>query len=69
MDYLEQNNINVLPLPSKSPDLNPIEHTWDQWINVCASDNLHLRKRTVHSDAYIYVFCYHVSAAENETRR
>ena len=26
MDYLEQNNINVLSWPSKSLDLNPIEH-------------------------------------------
>lgn len=26
MDYLDQNNINVHPWPSKSPDLNPIEH-------------------------------------------
>jgi hypothetical protein len=29
MDYLEQNNINVLPWLSKSPELNPIEQLWD----------------------------------------
>ena len=29
MDYLEQNNINIIPWPSESPYLNPIEHLCD----------------------------------------
>ena len=26
---LTQNNVSVIPLPSKNPDLNPIDHVWD----------------------------------------
>lgn len=27
--FLEENNINMLPWPPRSPDLSPIEHVWD----------------------------------------
>ena len=35
MDFLEQNNINVLPWPSKSPDLIPLNTYGIGWIT-CA---------------------------------
>ena len=28
--FLQQNNVNVMLWPAVSPDLNPIEHKWDQ---------------------------------------
>ena len=27
--FLNKNNVNVLPWPAVSPDMNPIEHIWD----------------------------------------
>ena len=27
--FLSRNNVNVLPWPAVSPDINPIEHIWD----------------------------------------
>lgn len=30
MDFLRQNNVDVLPWPAVSPDLSPIEHAWDE---------------------------------------
>ena len=29
-DYLQQNSINVMNWPALRPDLNPIEHLWDE---------------------------------------
>jgi hypothetical protein len=30
LDYLTQQNVDVLPWPPVSPDLSPIEHVWDE---------------------------------------
>ena len=40
--FLNRNNINVLPWPAVSTDMNPIEHIWDYLCrNVRARENMH----------------------------
>ena len=40
--FLNRNNVNVLPWPAVSPDMNPIEHIWDYLVRkVRARGNVH----------------------------
>ena len=40
--FLNRNNVNVLPWPAESPDMNPIEHIWDYLCRkVRARGNVH----------------------------
>ena len=57
-DFLANNNITVLPWPSKSPDLNPIEHLWDQL-------DKRLRRRQLQSQTRLQL----VNALRDEWRR
>ena len=42
-NYLEENHIRVLPWPSKSPDINPIENVWGKMVKFIYKHNFQPR--------------------------
>ena len=44
-NYLEENQIRVLPWPSKSPDINPIENVWGEMTKFMYKHNFQPRTR------------------------
>ena len=52
MDFFNQNGLQVLPWLAFSPDLNPIEHLWDQLGKMCTADVI--RQSTVSSLPWRY---------------
>ena len=38
--YLQQNDVHILPWPAYSPDLNPLEHLWDYLKRKIHSQNI-----------------------------
>ncbi|GFR84650.1 transposable element Tcb1 transposase [Elysia marginata] len=41
--FLEQSDVQVLPWPALSPDLNPIEHLWDNCKEGWTAKTIHLK--------------------------
>lgn len=42
--FLNQQNVNVLPWPALSPDINPMEHVWDYMERRIRQQNVHNRQ-------------------------
>lgn len=38
-EWIGRNNVNMLPFPAKSPDLNPIENVWAQLVKTIYNRN------------------------------
>ncbi|ORD97419.1 TCB2 [Hepatospora eriocheir] len=43
-DWLDEKNIDVLPWPPQSPDMNPIEHIW-AYMKMCLRGKGKLNKK------------------------
>lgn len=54
MNYLKEENVELLKWPPRSPDLNPIENIWAEMQRLV---NKHMLKRRVHTSKQLFTLC------------